>query len=120
MLHWACRLLLAPIANCQVTPTFCFAFWPSPCILLPTRSLDGNSDFATTLLDLQRRPPPLPLGHALREGEGNVAWRGVQTRCRSCSQTREKRRPRAVLPLRAGKDALFDRGNHKGPVPGSS
>src|SRR6267378_3057590 len=45
------------------------------CILLPTRSLDGNNDSATTPLDLQRRPTPLPLGHPLRKGQGDVARR---------------------------------------------
>jgi hypothetical protein len=33
--------------------TFCFAFLSATCIV-PTRSLDGDSDLATTLLDLQR------------------------------------------------------------------
>ncbi len=61
---WAFGLMHSQTGRNRLTLIFCFAFCASACILLPTRSLDGDTDCGTTLLDFQRRPAPLSLGHA--------------------------------------------------------
>src|SRR6267143_2737151 len=100
-----------------LTPIFCFAFWMPACILLPTRTLDGNTDCSTTLLDLQRRPTPLSLGHSFRTGQGDVARRRVQARRNSRLETGAQGRPGIVLPLGPGANAVFDRRSHTRPLP---
>src|SRR5258708_3642916 len=73
---------------------------------------DGTSAPATTLLDLQRRPAPLPLGYACRKRQGNVARCGRKTRRDSRIETSAQGRPRALLSLRAGAFTLFDCGSY--------
>src|SRR5215467_4757530 len=90
-----------------LTLTFCFAFWMPPCIVLPTSGLDDPNDCYTTLLDLQRRPSPLSLGHSLRKRERDVAWRRSKARCDPGAQAGTQGRPRAVLSLRTRAVALF-------------
>src|SRR5260370_18610046 len=90
------------------------------CILLPTRSLNGDTDCATTLLDLQRRPTPLPLGHSFRKGQGNVARRRGQARRDSRPEAGAQGRPGTVLPRSSGAHAVFHRGSHARSVPGSA
>src|SRR2546425_5476827 len=88
------------------------------CILLPTRSLDGDNDCATTLLDLHRRPTPLPLGHSFRKGQGNVAWRRVETRRDPGVKTGAQGRPGIVLSRGPGTHPVFDCGSHARSVSG--
>ncbi len=69
---WAFGLAHSQTGRNRLTLIFCFAFCASACILLPTRSLDGDTDCGTTLLDFQRRPAPLSLGHAVRKGQRSL------------------------------------------------
>src|SRR5579863_4603689 len=60
----------------------------------------GFNDDATSyppLLDIHRRPAPLPLGHAFCEGQGDVARRGFKSRRYSRAETGAEGRPGAVL-----------------------
>src|SRR5216684_5334618 len=95
-----------------VTLIFCFAFWMPACILLPTRSLDGNNHCSTTFLDLQRRPAPLSLGHPVRKGQGDVARRRGEARCDSRFETGAQGRPDTLLSRDAGAHPVLDRGSH--------
>src|SRR6266436_9116011 len=88
------------------------------CILLPTRSLDGDNDCPTTLLDFQRRPTPLSLGHPLRKGQGNVGRCRGEARRDSCTKAGSQGRPDIVLSLGPGAHAVFDRGSHARSLPG--
>src|SRR5260370_5367156 len=98
---WAFGCCLSQTRRNRLTLIFCFAFCASACILLPTRSLDGDTDCGTTLLDFQRRPAPLSLGHAVRKGQGDVAGRRSEARPDSCPKTRGQGRPRVLLSLSA-------------------
>src|SRR5258705_7329925 len=107
------------LAKISVTYTFCFAFSSRPMYSADSKP-DGTSDPATTLLDLQRRPAPLPLGYAFRKRQGNVARCGRKTRRDSRIETGAQGRPRAVLSLRAGALTLFDCGSYARSVSGSA
>src|SRR5207249_1385139 len=85
-------------------------------IVLRALSLNVDNACSTTLLDLQRGPSPLSLGHAFRKRKRDVAWGGGQAGRHPRAQTGAQRRPRAVLPLGAGARALFDRGGHPGSL----
>src|SRR3982074_2718287 len=98
---------------------FLSLFRHAPCIV-PTRSLDGTSDRATTLLDFQRRPAPLPLGYAFREGQRNVARRRRETGCDPRIETGAQGRPGAVLSLRTRAVALLDCGSDARSLSGSA
>src|SRR5258705_11359927 len=107
------------LVKSSLTYTFCFAFSSRPMYSADSKP-DGTSDPATTLLDLQRRPAPLPLGYAFRKRQGNVARCGRQTGRNSRIETSAQRRPRALLPLRTGALALFYCGSYARSVPGSA
>src|ERR1700730_2296926 len=111
-----CRCKFCPNG---LTRAFSFAFSSHPCIV-PTRSLDGTSDRATTLLDLYRRPAPLPLGYTFRKGQRDVAWRRRETGCDPRVETGAQGRQSPVLSLRAGAVALFHCGSDAGSVSGSA
>src|SRR6266851_2500145 len=107
------------LVKTSATYTFCFAFSRRPMYSADSKP-DGTSDRATTLLDLQRRPAPLPLGYAFRKRQRDVARRRRKAGRNPRAETGAQGGPRAVLSLRAGEVALFDCGSDARPVSGSA
>src|SRR5207249_8831796 len=59
-------------------------------IVLRALSLNVDNACSTTLLDLQRGPSPLSLGHAFRKRKRDVAWGGGQAGRHPRAQTRSE------------------------------
>src|SRR5579862_9513456 len=72
----------------------------------PATRFNDDATSYPPLLDIHRRPAPLPLGHAFCEGQGDVARRGFKSRRYSRAETGAEGRPGAVLSRRAGARVL--------------
>ncbi len=77
---WAFGCCLSQTGRNRLTLIFCFAFCASACILLPTRSLDGDTDCGTTLLDFQRRPAPIRALKQVRKGDRVLCYHSAPER----------------------------------------